>query len=473
MSNLSKATLQEIGSGDPERTIGDPVEVQFNPSSLRLQIANQIEGNRSRGRQVRQYTGSSSSTLSLDLIFDTADEGATGQPRSVREKTFIVEKYVLPKGEGDQKQAPPKLRFQWGDLLVTGIVDTISIDFDHFASDGTPLRAKVSLSIKEQDPKYQFGSTGPMANQQGGTPEPGIALPGFPGAPSGGEGGNRSAPSLAGESAAEFAARMGLDAEAWRGLSFGGDALSLSAGVEVGFRAGLDLNAGVGLSAGIEAGASSSLEASFGLEAGGGAGASGGSASGFNLSAAGGVEAALQSVAITRAGQAAQKAREAFGAARPGSVAAPPPSPALSASEDGGATRTEASASPAGGPALPRQQRPRLGDTGLPSPACRQAAQPAPPIPRADPRSTSFGAGVPLRPRLGEAGAVAGRRGSSTALNIAAGDEPPLTDIPTTPPWVALPARDPARRAADAEENRSRPRRPCGCHGPCGHRGGK
>ena len=112
MSNLAKATLQEIGSDEQESPIGEPVPVQFNPASLSLRITNQIEGNRSRGRQVRQYTGSSSSTLTLDLIFDTADEGTTDTPRSVREKTALVEKYVLPKGDGDQKQAPPKLQFQ-------------------------------------------------------------------------------------------------------------------------------------------------------------------------------------------------------------------------------------------------------------------------------------------------------------------------------------------------------------------------
>ena len=441
MSNLAKATLQEIGSDEQESPIGEPVAVQFNPASLSLQVTNQIEGNRSRGRQVRQYTGSSSSTLTLDLIFDTADEGTTDTPRSVREKTALVEKYVLPKGDGDQKQAPPKLQFQWGGVLVKGVVENVSIDFDHFASDGTPLRAKVNLSIKEQDARYQFGSTGPMANQQGGTPDPGIALPGFPGTSSG-NAGNRSAPSLAGESAAEFAARVGIDAEAWRGLSLGGgDALSLSAGLEIGFSAGLNLNAGVGMSAGVEIGLSSSAEAAFGLAADGAEaarGVNGEVATGFQLSAAGGVDPAIQSVAVIETQRAEQKAREAFGVARPETTAAP--------------TR----------PGLPEQQRAPMAETGSPAPARRRTARPAPTSRRADARSTSFGAGVPLRPRLGGSGAEAGGSG-----------EPPMTEIPTTAPWVALPALDSGRQQADRAENRLRPKRPCGCHGPCGHRGGK
>ena len=65
---LSKATLQEIASDEGSTPKGDPVEVQFNPATLRLQISNTIEGGDTRGRQVRQYIGSSSTTLTIDLV---------------------------------------------------------------------------------------------------------------------------------------------------------------------------------------------------------------------------------------------------------------------------------------------------------------------------------------------------------------------------------------------------------------------
>ncbi|MCP5119763.1 MAG: hypothetical protein GY953_53880, partial [bacterium] len=69
MSQLEKATLQAISSDESASPIGDPIPVQFNPTTLRLQITNSTEGGESRGKQVRQYTGSSSSTLNLELIF--------------------------------------------------------------------------------------------------------------------------------------------------------------------------------------------------------------------------------------------------------------------------------------------------------------------------------------------------------------------------------------------------------------------
>src|SRR5262249_29625259 len=148
----------------------------------------------------------------------TADEGTTEQPRSVRERTAIVEKFVLPKAQDQKKQAPPKLRFQWGPFVLDGVLDSINIDIEHFAADGTPLRAKVGISLKEQDSKYQFGVTGPGANQQV-APPPGQPSPGLPG--SGALTPTQSRAAIPGESAADFAARVGLDPSAWRGLDLG------------------------------------------------------------------------------------------------------------------------------------------------------------------------------------------------------------------------------------------------------------
>src|SRR2546423_119073 len=327
MSKLEKATLQEIKSDESAATVGKPIPVQFNPSSLRLQITNNTTGGNTRGQQTRQYTGSSSTTLTLELVFDTADEGSTDKPRSVREKTDVVQKFVMPKGQSQDKQSPPKVRFHWGTFILDGVIDSITIDLDHFAADGTPLRAKVGLTIKEQDSKYEFLKSGAGANKGANPPPPGGSTPTTPGALGGGVAAGLSASAslglsasfgasasfsasasfgasaqfgvaLGGESAAEFAARVGVDPAAWRGLAVtagGGNSLSLEAGAEVAFSANLSASAGLGVSVGVGVGASVSLETSFGLEVGTGVTAVAGTAAraetaaGFALSAAGGV----------------------------------------------------------------------------------------------------------------------------------------------------------------------------------------
>src|ERR1700730_8409426 len=125
MSALKKARLQEISSDESEKPLGPAIDVQFNPTSLRLQMSNTVEGGDLRGLPARQYLGSNSTVLTLELVFDTADEGETGAPRSVREKTAVVEKFILPRVEDKNKQAPPKLRFEWGNLIFVGVVDSV------------------------------------------------------------------------------------------------------------------------------------------------------------------------------------------------------------------------------------------------------------------------------------------------------------------------------------------------------------
>src|SRR5882672_2555208 len=379
---LAKAKLQQISSDDPPRELGPAVAVQFNPTTLRLQLSNQVEGGNSRGAQVRQFIGSSSTQLTLDLIFDTADKGTTNAPRSVREKTALVELFVLPRAEGKKKQAPPKVRFIWGHLVIDGVVDSVSIDFDLFAADGTPLRAKLGLTIKEQNSKYQFLQAGPGANTAGSPPVPGAPTAAAPG--SSGAGGDRSALALAGESAADFAARAGVDPAAWRGLADGlPTTLSLEAGAEIDFSASLNAGVGVGVSVGVQADVSASLEASLGLagRADSGGGAATGNA-GFTLAAAGGVGAAVESVKIARAADAIEQTRQAF------------QQPSAGGSASAGARSTREPAEQGRAP-LAREDR-------FAAASAAQSA-PAPAPPRADPRAVTYALGVPLRSTVGGA----------------------------------------------------------------------
>ena len=74
---LEKARLQEITTAERPRPVGDPITLQFNPTTLKISLKNQMEGGGSRGRQRQQYIGSSSAQLSFELLFDTTDTGAS------------------------------------------------------------------------------------------------------------------------------------------------------------------------------------------------------------------------------------------------------------------------------------------------------------------------------------------------------------------------------------------------------------
>src|SRR2546428_11488048 len=104
MNTLQKATLTEISRDEKPVPKGQPVPVQFNPASMKLQISNSTEGGVSLVRQTRQYLGTSSTVMTVDLIFDKADEGPAGRPRAVRVCNDMVEKFVLPDYQDKDKQ---------------------------------------------------------------------------------------------------------------------------------------------------------------------------------------------------------------------------------------------------------------------------------------------------------------------------------------------------------------------------------
>jgi hypothetical protein len=432
---FEKAIFQEISSkpsANPQ-TVGPEIEVQINPATLRLQMANTVDAGKAFGRPNTQYQGTSSSTLSFDLVFDTADEGTTKQPVDVRTRTRQLERFLLPSTKSP-KSVPPRVQFSYGTLTIVGVLTALNQDFDLFSTNGVPLRAKCAVTIKEQKPEFDAKLAGPGANTGAGATPP-VAPGAGPGAGAGAGAGPGAAPprpdrtgtALAGESAADFANRMGLDPRAWKGLAAGlPDPLRLAAGLRIDFSASLSADAGIGLQAGATAGGPAEPEPAGGAPSGPIPAQA--PADGPQLTAQGGLSRALDHAAAERAGQAAAHARAAFD---PETAAAPAPA--------------------------------------TPAPAAPTPARPAPPAPApavtADPRAVSYGFGVPLRPRLGVASSAAiglvheHRRG----VPPAAGDAPE-TDDPTVPGWQALPARS---------ETVPGGTRAAGCGGcGCGGRGG-
>jgi hypothetical protein len=379
MTELQKAMLGKLDAkGNVKKS--DEVPVQFNPATLKLQRSNSIDMGKSRGRQVQQYNGTSSTILTLDLEFDTADADSAGKPVDVRTLTQDVTKFVLPGGKGS-KQAPPRVRFRWGQFVLAGVMTSATEDLDLFSADGVPLRAKVSVSIKEQDPKFEALASGPGANPSSaaGSGSLGSGGPGTSGRR--GAAVDRVAEALDGESASDFLARQGLEPSAWRSIAQGlSDVLSMTPGEPIGFNIGSSLG-GFSVGSGAELEIGGGLEASLGLDEPGsatepfaqasdeGTPGSGPAPSGFALAAAGGLTAAVQTAAGTAAAAAADNARTSFTV-------------------------------PSRGSAVPAVDHRRLRDTAgtrtLPSIA--PASRPAPP--QADSRATSYGSGIPLRDRI-------------------------------------------------------------------------
>jgi hypothetical protein len=300
--------------GAPQRVLVDEsarnkgvYPVQFNPTSLKLSRTNNIDkGGATVRTQAKQNPSAQSATLSFDLEYDTAEEedpGAKGKPVDVRTKTRDVRQFVEPpEAPADAGKPPPRVRFVWGTFTFTGIVSQLTEDLDYFSPDGHPLRAKLSITITEQNLKFEGGFAGAAARQRpNATPPGGAAAAAGPNAPPA-RNPDQAALAQDGESLQQLLTRLGLDPAAWRAaMADLTSPLTLAAGAQVQLSASATVSAGLGATAGFAAeaqlggaaslGAALGVSASAGLSAGASAGFSAGASAGFSAGASAGLSA--------------------------------------------------------------------------------------------------------------------------------------------------------------------------------------
>jgi contractile injection system tube protein/LysM domain-containing protein len=164
MSNRPKARFQRL---KPNLAgVDDDLEVSFNPTELTFSKNAQIAEIPIPGLDspILQFVRGQAETLSVDLFFDTTDEGMGDDARPVTELTDRF--YQLIKIDRTT-HAPPVCRFIWGDRGFPGskmtgtwatqnrqngfqcVVESVKQRFTLFNPKGRPLRATLSVSLKE------------------------------------------------------------------------------------------------------------------------------------------------------------------------------------------------------------------------------------------------------------------------------------------------------------------------------------
>jgi hypothetical protein len=161
MANPLRATFQKVdANGNP----GLPLPVKFNPTEYTLNKAAQVAEVAIPGLDspILQFVRGQTESLSLDLFFDTTESGMDDQATSVTTQTDPF--YQLIKIDG-KTHAPPVCFFSWGDQFPgqrnyssTGsqqrhgfkcIVESVRQRFTLFSPQGVPLRATLTVSLKE------------------------------------------------------------------------------------------------------------------------------------------------------------------------------------------------------------------------------------------------------------------------------------------------------------------------------------
>jgi hypothetical protein len=174
---LSRAQLWKLdANGQPVKKF----EVQFNPESLKVTFANQLQppgqgqaGDNNQGTSALQHVGRGSTKLAVTLWFDVTGPlpimlvDSPDQLVDVRKLTEKVIDLIRSEPASAQRDQalPPAVRFLWGSFRFDGLIESIEQTLDFFSPEGLPLRASISLSMTQRGIDYGFAIPLPSSSQ--------------------------------------------------------------------------------------------------------------------------------------------------------------------------------------------------------------------------------------------------------------------------------------------------------------------
>jgi hypothetical protein len=138
---LAKAIVRVLDG----RRAGDEIEVIFNPTEYSIEYGASFQETSPPGlsNPILQFVNGTAQSLTMELLFDTYTDGG-GADVSERTQEFTDMLAI----DGDL-HAPPRVEFEWGVFAFKAIVEKISERFTMFLSDGTPVRATLSVTFKQ------------------------------------------------------------------------------------------------------------------------------------------------------------------------------------------------------------------------------------------------------------------------------------------------------------------------------------
>ncbi len=136
---LEKATITNTSTNEH-------IPVMFNPEEYSLDKANNFAEVGIPGLEAPpiQYVRGNLSSLKMELFFDTYEKR-----EDVRQFTRKITKLLE---KAPNSLAPPILLFSWGQFNFKCVLDNVNQRFTMFMSDGTPVRATLSVNFKEFQP---------------------------------------------------------------------------------------------------------------------------------------------------------------------------------------------------------------------------------------------------------------------------------------------------------------------------------
>ncbi|HEV7473308.1 MAG TPA: LysM peptidoglycan-binding domain-containing protein [Pyrinomonadaceae bacterium] len=126
---------------------GEKINVFFNPEEYTINKDNNFASQAIPGLSgpLLQFVNGNMRTLEMELFFDTYDTPDLDK-RDVRELTNKITGLLTINSD---LHAPPVLRISWSSLQFRCVLARASQKFILFANDGTPVRARITVTFNE------------------------------------------------------------------------------------------------------------------------------------------------------------------------------------------------------------------------------------------------------------------------------------------------------------------------------------
>lgn len=123
------------------------IPLRFNPTEYQLQKANNFAEIAIPGLESPpiQFVRGASEKLTAELLVDTSDTLEDVRTRYVNKLRGLMRL-------NGELHAPPIVRFTWDTQVFVGVLESLNITYVLFTPDGVPLRAKLSVALKEYRP---------------------------------------------------------------------------------------------------------------------------------------------------------------------------------------------------------------------------------------------------------------------------------------------------------------------------------
>lgn len=128
---------------------GEVVSVQFNPATYTLSDDAQWRDQGNKDKPGLSYERGSPATLQMELWFDTTRGGDNVNEVWVDKMRALLAQSVDGDVGGRSTQHPPFLQFSWGGFELVCVMERLQIQYELFKPDGTPVRAKCTVQLKE------------------------------------------------------------------------------------------------------------------------------------------------------------------------------------------------------------------------------------------------------------------------------------------------------------------------------------